>query len=157
MNKAFTLIEVALIIAVISILLSISTFNLLNFQDHATLDTTIETFISDVKQQQLKAMSGSTEGNQTTAPFGIFIENHRYTLFTGTTFNSSDPLNFTLSLNDTITITTTFSQNRFFFIKGSGEIQNFTQGSNTITFIHTPSNLQKTITINKYGVITSVQ
>ena len=156
MNKAFTLIEVALIVAVISILLSISTFNLLNFQDTATLDTTIETFISDLKQQQLKSMSGSTDGNPNANTYGIYLESHRYVLFSGASYNPSDVLNFPIAINDAIIITSTIPQNVLFFSKGSGEVQNFSADSNTITFRHSPSNLQTTITINRYGVITLI-
>lgn len=156
MNKAYTLIEVSVIVAVMAILLSISTFNLLNFQDRASVDTTVETFVSDIKTQQLKSMSGATEGNPTPSPYGIYMESGEYTLFTGATYTPADPLNFTVEITNTLEITTTFPQNTLIFTRGSGEIQGFTAGNNTITIRHGPSDIQKTITFNRYGTITGI-
>ena len=157
MKNGFTLIEMAITISVLAVLLSITTLNLLNFQDKNALSTTIETAISDIKQQQLKSMNGTTEGNPSPAPYGIYFETNRYTLFTGNIYSSTDPYNFTTTLDSTLRITTTFPQNLLVFTKGSGEVQGFTLPNNTITIEHTPSGLTKTITINQYGTITNIQ
>ncbi|CAN5209537.1 hypothetical protein BH09PAT2_BH09PAT2_05230 [soil metagenome] len=154
--KAFTLIEVSVVIAVMAILLSLSTFNLLNFQDNSAVDTTIETLVSDIKQQQLKSMNGATDGNANPAAYGIYLQTASYTLFTGATYVSTDPLNFAITLNNTLQITTTIPQSTLIFTKGSGEVQGFTVGQNTITVRHVPSNIAHTITINKYGTITNI-
>ncbi len=139
-----------------AILLSISTFNLLSFQDRTSVDTTVETLISDIKHQQLKSMTGATEGNPNPSTYGIYFQQNNYTLFTGATYTSTDPLNFSINVSETIQITTAFPQNRIIFGKGNGEIQGFTSGNNTITILHTPSNIQKVITLNKYGTIISI-
>ena len=90
-KKGFTLVELLIILAVITTLLGFVVVNLLGAQRRASIDTVVDTLVTDLKQQQFKSISGETSrGN---GLYGIHVGNNYYTLFQGTTFSSSDPSN----------------------------------------------------------------
>jgi len=150
-NKGFTFPELIVTIAILVTLLGFITVNLVNSQHRASLTGTVDTFISDMKNQQLKAMVGATEGRTNPDSYGIYFQTNSYTLFHGTTYSSSDPANFVITLDPLIQFTS--FPNTIVFFQRSGE----TGTVNTITVQDTGSSTnQKTITINRYGVITQV-
>lgn len=157
MNKAFTLIEVSIVVAIIAVLLSITTISLTTIQNHTYVDSAVETLVSDIKHQQLKTMSGSTEGGSDPEFYGVYFESDRYTLFKGATYNLNDPLNFTVTLNPSLEFTNNIlPDSLLLFHKGSGEIQNFSGTTNTITIRNNATDESQTIIFNRYGVITSI-
>jgi type II secretory pathway pseudopilin PulG len=151
-QKGYTAIEVALVMGLVLILISLSTTNLLKFQHTTQVSSTINSFIADYKEQQIKAMVGDTEGGGTTANYGVHFETTSYTLFR----NSYGTANFTINLPGDLQFSTTFPSSQIIFSKGSGSISGFISGDNTITLRNTADNSQKTITINQYGVVTGV-
>ncbi len=156
MKKGFTLVELMVVMGIIAILISYSVVNLTSIQHTTYLGTTIDTFISDLKQQQLKAMVGDTEGRGVNDYYGIRFGTTDYALFHGASYSvsSSNPV---IPLTSSIQFSNvTFPQSRIVFEKGSGEIVGFTVGSNTITLRNTVTSEVKTITINRYGVITQI-
>lgn len=156
MKKGFTLVELMVVMGMIAVLISYSVVNLTTIQHTTYLAATVDTFISDLKQQQLKAMVGDTEGRGVNDYYGISFGTNDYALFHGSSYSAS-------SSNPVIPLTSgmqfssvTFPQSRIVFDKGSGEVIGFTVGSNTITLRNTLTNETKTITINRYGVITQI-
>lgn len=157
MKKGFTLIEVSVVIAAIAILLSISTISLTTLQQHTYVETTLETLLSDIKHQQLKAMAGDTEGSGGADVYGIHFDTNQYVLFKGPTFDGTDPLNFAVAINDSLDFTNNlFPGGELVFEKGSGEVVGFDGSNNAITIFNTLKSESQTITVNRYGVITSV-
>jgi len=156
--KGFTLIEISIVMAITVVLLTLTTISLISFQQNAFVDTTVEQLISDIKYQQISAMNGAAEGESTAQKFGIHFETNSYTLFHGDSFDVSEPTNFTLSLESAMSFAdVSFPQDEIIFEKGSGEINGFTDGQNTIILQDSGNNNQVTITINKLGVITQIQ
>ena len=146
----FTAVEVILIMSLLAILLSLVSVNLFKFQHKSQLSSTIDTFLADYKEQQIKAMVGDTSGTATPSAYGIHLETTSYTEFR----NIYGTDNFILSLpSGTQFTSTTFSNSQVLFATGSGEVAT---GDNTITIKDTGDNTQKVITINKYGVVKSV-
>lgn len=157
MNKAFTLIETGIVIAVIAVLVSISTMALTTFQNHTYITNTVETIISDIKHQQLKAMSGSTESQTNISSYGIYFESNQYTLFQGNVYDANNQTNFIIPLNESLEFTNIrFPNGLLIFNKGSGEINGYSSSNNSISLYNSSTNENKTITINRYGVIISV-
>ncbi len=157
MNKAFTLIEMSIVVAVTAILVSITTISLTQLQQHSYLENAVQTLVSDMKHQQLKAMSGNTDGMATHDFNGIFFETDQYTLFRGSTYDPDDPLNFTIVLNPSVEFTNIlFPSSLLIFDKGSGEVLGFTENTNSVTLHNIPSGVTKTIVLNQYGVVTSI-
>jgi len=155
--KGFSLIEYLLVMAIFAILAGLITINLVNTHHRVSLDTSVNTLLADLHEQQLKAMTGDTEGRMTTDPYGIVFGTNSYTLFHGT-YSPSASDNFTVSLGQQIQFgTVTFPSSQIIFLKGSGEISGFSNGQNTITVEDTTDSNQKTITINRYGVVTGIK
>ena len=150
-QKGFTLIELIIVMAIFATLVGISTISLLNVKHKSTLNTVVNTFLADLKEQQIKAMVGDTEGSGVVYNYGIHFETSTYTLFHGT-YSSGGTGNFVVPLTDTVQFNSFSQGNSIIFAKGSGEAS----GMTTITLIDTVDNNQKTITVNQYGVVTGI-
>lgn len=149
-ESGFTVVELALVMAVFFILVGLATVNLFNFQHKSQLSATVASFLADYKEQQIKAMVGDTNGTTTPSAYGVHLETGSYTLFR----NNYGTDNFTISLpSGTQFSTTSFPSSQVIFAQGSGEVAT---GTNTITIKDTTDGNQKVITINKYGVVTGV-
>jgi prepilin-type N-terminal cleavage/methylation domain-containing protein len=156
-EKGFTLIETVVVMGVFAVLVGISTISFFSTQKKASLNTTLDSFVTDLKEQQLKSMIGDTEGRGVRDSYGIQFGTNSYTLFHGEVFNQADSANFTVNLGDGITIILNqFPNGQIRFASGSGEVVNFTQGSNAVTFRDTTGSEQRTVQVNRYGVITAI-
>ena len=142
---------------VITILLTFVYFNLFGSQQRVNLDITISILVNDLKNQQNKAISGSTDNRTSYDSYGIYFQSDKYILFHGPNLKLGDTSNFVINLNQG----TTFSQvnlpdSQVVFASSSGEIAYFNPSQNTVTISASGSNQQKTITFNRYGVVISV-
>src|SRR3990167_7972220 len=165
--NGFTLIEILLVMAIIAIITSYATINLLRPQISASLESTTTQISSDIKGQQLKSMAGDSEGAGTSQIYGVRFEADRYILFRGAYPSPSD---FTVNLEPSVLIVN--SPQEFSFAKRSGEtsagnvvIEHIQSGSFTTSFgkrsgetsagnvviEHIQSGDQKTLSINKFG------
>lgn len=155
-QKGLTLIELLVVIAVLAVLFGISTVSILNIRVVTTNSTTTSVIISDLKNQQVRAMTGDTEGRGTPDNYGIKILANSYVLFHGNSYNPSDTSNFSVPVSSGYQLSSTFPNNLIIFTSGSGELVNFVPNQNTITLIYISSGQSKTITLNKYGTVTSI-
>ena len=94
----FTLIELIIVLSIVAILLGFTTINLSRSQQSASLNAVEQILLSDLKQQQLKAMIGDTEGRATPDSYGIHFDSNKYVLFHGT-YLEGDPSNFVVNLD----------------------------------------------------------
>jgi len=137
------------VLSILTTLLGFVTINLSSSQQKTSLSTTVQTIISDMKAQQIKAMTSDTEGRPTPSSYGIHFDANQYVLFHGSAYLSTDPSNFVVplppNLECTIPTDVIFSQR-------SGEIG----ASTAITIENVTSSEQRTIQLNKYGVVTAV-
>ena len=150
-QAGFTLIEMLVVIGIIGTLVGLSTISLVKVQHNTTVTAAVDQLLSDMRTQQTKAMAGTEDTNGNANSYGVYIDstNNKYVLFQGTTYSAGASNNFSVSLTG-ITFSPTETID---FSQRSGEIGN----SYTITVINTNGSEQKTITMNKYGVVTSVQ
>jgi len=153
-NSGFTLLEVLVVIAVFSMLLGLLTINLINSEPKASLNLDTATVIADIRNQQLKAMTGNSYNNLPSA-YGVYLEADSYTLFAGNSFNSNDPGNAVFNLPENTSFENiTFPGSIIVFQKGNGEIS---AGGNSFRIRNSISGESKLVTFNKLGVVTSVQ
>lgn len=145
------MVEFLLTMGIFAILAGFATINLVNVQQRNSLNTTVDVFIADLKEQQLKAMVGDTEGSGIISNYGIRFSSSQYTLFR----NSYGTSNFVINLPAVMTVTSTFPSNEIVFLKGSGEISGY-GGTRTVTLTDTTNGQQKVLTFNRYGVVTSI-
>ena len=157
MKKGFTLIELLVVMGILAVLFTYGSINLLSLQNKTYLNSNLITLVSDIQRQQQKSMLGETFGGANTFNFGIYFEPSQYTLFQGTVFSPSDPTNLIIPLERNIQLSSiTFPSSLLVFTKGSGEVVGFVAGSNSVQLRDAMTGDQKTITFNKYGVITSI-
>lgn len=154
-TRGFTVVEMLLVMGIIAVLFAIVSISLSGMIPKANLNSSADTAIVDVRQQQLKAMYSETEGT-TPSEFGIHFENSTYTLFKGNTYAAADPTNTPNDLGAGIQFSTTFANSQVVFNRKSGEILNFVPGNNTVTINDTITNKQTVLTFNKYGVVESI-
>ena len=154
----FTFIELVLVMGIIAVLLGFTVFNLAGAQRSSSASTTLDTLVADIRSQQIKAMTGSTEGRSSTDSYGVHFGTNQYVLFHGTSYNPSDLSNFTVTLDPSVVFTAdTFPSGNVVFQNASGEVAGFTSSTDSICLQTVVGGNIQTITFNQYGVITSIK
>jgi prepilin-type N-terminal cleavage/methylation domain-containing protein len=146
-NSGFTVIELSVVMGIFLILLTLSFINLTPLPSRATVTSSTQNLIADLRATQTQAMSGDTKGGTVQSDYGVHFEGGSYWLFKGSVFNPSDITNFKVDLGD---VNVSFNTITFVFEKGSGEVA--TPGNIVIT--NSLTNEVTTININKYGAPT---
>lgn len=151
------MIEMLIVIFITTTLFGIVAFNLLRAQGSSSEQSNLDNLASDIRAQQAKAMTGSTEGRANSSNYGVYFLSDRYILFNGNAYNAAEPTNYTIELPDDIEIvSTTLPSNTLLFSVLSGEIVGYADISNSVIFRSLSTNEQTVITLNRYGVITGV-
>lgn len=155
MQKGFTFPELIVVMGLAAMLFGFVIINTAKVQRQASLDTTVSQFISDMKSQQIKTMTGINEAAPVGISQGIHIDANRYILFRGSTYDPNSASNLIINLDSNMQLSP--SQN-IVYSEGSGEISGFDSGFNpTIVLTNTIIGDKLTITLNRYGVVTGVQ
>lgn len=152
-QKGFTIPELLIVMGILAILFGFTTPNLLHFRQRAVINTTVDTLITDLKNQQTKAMVGDTEGSGIISDYGVYFETNKYTLFRGSSYDPLASSNFSIDLDPSQTFSSNVPDSSIIFSKGSGETD-LVSGSDTVTLTDSTNGDQKTIQINLYGAIT---
>jgi prepilin-type N-terminal cleavage/methylation domain-containing protein len=156
-HKGFVLIELIVVLALFGALLGMTSINLLGAKNTATLSATVDGVVSDLGSQQTKAMTSTTAGAGA-APYGVRFESNRYILFRGAQYNASDLSNSSVGLDARTTFSVINVPNAsVVFASRSGEIIGFNPSQASVTVYQQNSLASKTIHINQYGIVTSVQ
>lgn len=111
-----------------------------------------EILIGEIRQQQLKTISGDQDSTGVANQYGIYLEAQRYTLFEGSSYNPLASSNIVYDVGAPSQISTSFPNQTIVFAKGSGEIVGFTNGANSITVSDSLTSSSQTINFNSYGV-----
>lgn len=151
-QKAFTLPEIVIVLGVTSVLFGLISFNLIGAQRQTSLTGTVSTIVADIKQQQLKAMMGDTDKNDDATPHGIYFEEDQYTLFSGSTYDASDPSNFVVELPAGIIFSQiSFPDSTLVFSRMSGEVGNYSFSADSITVSSVQGSRARDLRVNRYG------
>lgn len=133
----FSLVELLVAMGLLGILLTVSSVNLVKTYRSPTQSGAIDVLLADIKAQQMKAMQ---EG----LSYGVFIGTNSYTLFKGSTYNSSDTSNFVVNLDSGYAF---INSETLVFAPITGELTPV-----SITLSDTQLNNNQTLKFNKYGV-----
>lgn len=151
-EKGFSLIELLLVIGIFTILSSFAFINLSRSQNKVSLDAAVDTIVSDLRAQQLRAMIGDSEGGASGSAYGVYFETDKYTLFKGTSYSAGAASNLVVNLDKGTTLTTiNLPSTSIIFAQRSGDVSGFVLAQNSVT-LQDPSGNQKVISVNKYGV-----
>lgn len=157
-QDGFSFVEIIVVMGILFTLIGIGSLALVSTRSNVSLNTTISTLVSDLKSQQIKSMVGDTEGRATNDAYGIYFEQDKYTLFHGLLYSPSDPSNFSVKLDEPARISSIqLPSSSIIFSLKSGDVVGFSPSQNSLTLQDSVTGEQKTIFINSYGVITSVE
>lgn len=156
-SKGFTNTELIVVMGLFAILVAVASVSLLSAQRSALVFSGLDPFLADVKQQQIKAMVGDSEGGSSASSYGIYFASDRYVLFQGTVYDSMDPDNFEVLLPENVVFSSiAFPSSQVVFSQLSGEIAGYVDGSNFVTLSSTQGPDSTTITFNAYGVFEQI-
>lgn len=151
-QRGFTLVELLIVLVILSVLLALTTVNLARPQTTSSLDGAVNTLVADIKSQQMLAMSGDQGSTTSQQPQGLYLQPSSYTLFAGSTYSAGDTNNFVINTGQGITLATTFPSTGLIFNKGTGDVNGFVNGSNTITLSF--NGTSKVVTVSRFGAVT---
>ena len=117
-QKAFTLIEIVISIAIISILLGISMTVFRALTDDQTIDRDVENVVSYILRARNQTITGENNAN-----YGVYFASSSITLFQGKEIGESSPSDLTFDLNNRTflsSINLTDGLTLIYFNKGSG-------------------------------------
>ena len=143
--------------AMIAMLVGLVSLNLFGLQQRSSLTQVVDTLISDLESQQTKAMTGVMTNGEIPYGYGIYFDTNRYILFSGASYNAGSPSNAAVTVNSPVSIVSvSFPGRTVLFASVSGELSGYVAGQDGVT-LQTTGGQMKTIQLNTYGVITSVQ
>lgn len=155
MKRAFTIIELTVILGMVATLMAITVINLLQAQQSANIESAMAQLVADIKTQQIRAMTGDTEGTGMVQSYGVYVTPTSYTLFRGVAYDAGEESNFTLNLETNLELETTFMGSQLVFAPGSGEVMDYASGADTITLTETSGPTSAELQFNRYGVVIS--
>lgn len=146
-NKAFTLLEMLLVFALIALFFGLGLLYTQSTTLRADLNTQADELAAYVRLSQSAAASG--KGNEA---HGLRLETDFYTLFLGTTYNELDTTNTVITLPPTVEIqnlSLNGGGSDLIFSPPYGETENY--GSFQLVSLNTGDAV--TLTVNTYGSI----
>lgn len=146
----FTFVEMTIVLSILITIIGLAALNLLQARQQASINTTIATLVSDLRAQQLKAMTGETQSTGVSDSYGVHFDQGQYVLFKGTTYATASATNQTIPLDNSLQFTTTSID--MIFTKPSGQLS----GSNSATLYDITAKAQKKVTLNSLGVVVSI-
>jgi len=156
-QNGFVLIELIVVIGMLAVLIGMITVSTLGSQRRAALTSTVDTLVADLRSQQTKAMTGVTSGSIIQAGYGVFFQSDRYILFQGASYSAAMTSNAPIVIDTRVKFSSIKLPNSsVVFASKSGEIVGFNSQLNSVTVTQSDSNFAKTLYLNRYGVITSV-
>jgi len=156
LQTGFTVIELILVIAILSLVFALISFNWVASLPKQNLNSAVEVLVADLKQQQLEAMVGIDSGGGGLMNHGIYFNTNEYITYEGSSYNVSNSSNIQFSLPQGITVSTSdITSDDLVFAHTSGEPT--TIGVNPqIIITNQANNIQKTIQLNQLGVVVSI-
>lgn len=150
-TQGFTLVELMVVMTMFAIITTLSFINISGLISHTSLDETVEQVISDVKRQQLRALSG--EQVQGSARYGVHFDTNSYTLFSGNSYVPGDSHNSVVTMPANVSFTSTLPSNTIFFSEKSGEVVSYDSNADRVTINSSASNQSQQLEFNVLGVI----
>ncbi len=149
-GAGFTILELFIVLAIVTAIAFGSVSIFVNFRNQQALDKDTEMIVEILQQARSQTLT-----SQNASQYGVHITASKITLFTGSTYSSSDPSNkdFPLTPSDTIlTITLSGGGSDVIFQRLSG----VTNQNGTVVLSSVAAGKTKTIKIYKTGLIESL-
>jgi len=153
-NAGFTFSELIVVMGIMLVIIGLATINLLGIQRKPSLASILVLLVTDLRAQQVKAMTGESGSGTTASSHGVYFANNYYVIFRGASYDQNNSGNFTVKLPANIQISqVTLPGKSAIFIPGSGELSAYEMSRNSLTITEIGSGETKTVEINPYGVV----
>ncbi|KKR39592.1 hypothetical protein A2210_03350 [Candidatus Woesebacteria bacterium RIFOXYA1_FULL_40_18] len=151
LNKGFTLTELIVVMGALGILFGVVNISLIGFYRRPVQRGANNVLVADARSQQLKAMTGDSNGGVNSS-YGIYFSQNSYTLFKGSSYIPDDPSNFVVNLSEGMSFTNnTFPAASVVFQKGNGEVVDWASGSSGVSIADSQTGIVTQVRINRYG------
>lgn len=155
--RGFTLPEFILSLGILTTLFTIIAISLSYADQRTASETKTVVITTDIKGQQISAITGEAGASGSLSDHGIYFEQNRYILFRGSTYTPSNTTNFAIDLASNLEFSNiSLPNSQIVFSKISGEVTNYNSANNYIVLRNTTNGETQTITINRLGAIVSV-
>jgi type II secretory pathway pseudopilin PulG len=156
-NTGFVLIELAVVFGILAVLIGMSTINIFGSRRKATVTASLDTLVADLRSQQTKAMTGTGDSGGLPPAYGVHFETNQYVLFRGASYSAALSSNAVIPLDSRVNFTNIlFSNGNVIFASRSGEYIGYELGHDAVSVRQIDSGDLKTIQINQYGIISSI-
>lgn len=147
-KKGFTLLEILIALAIVSLMLTVIFFSLSKFNSYQALDKSADLVVSVLEEARSRTLS-SVGASQ----YGVKLDEFEVTLFKGTTYAPADPDNMVTDLNTLVAI-------RDVVLAGSGTsvvFKRLTGSTDEVgtaqIYLKADPTIFRTITISSTGVV----
>lgn len=156
LRRGLTYAELIIVFGMIALLIGFITLRVVPSQRRTSLSEIVAVLVSDSRQQQLKAMLG-TSPSGTGSAYGIYFTPDSYVLFTGQTYDPVDPDNYAVDLDPGFTFyQVDFPGSVLVYSRGSGEIPGFINDTYNLVISDDQDGTTQTVTVNRYGAVTQI-
>ncbi|MES2436477.1 MAG: prepilin-type N-terminal cleavage/methylation domain-containing protein [Patescibacteria group bacterium] len=148
-KKGFSLIELIIVLAIISILTSIIITGLSSFNRKEALEKDTQVVVDMLRQARSQTLA-----SHNASQYGVYFATSSITLFTGTTYSAVSSSNNVYTFNPQVSISNiglTSSSTSIVFSRLSGEASH----TGTITLLSPATSSPKTVTIYATGLVES--
>lgn len=157
-TEGFTLAEIVVVGFLVTTMFLLATQTLFRGQRSATLTEVSSQLVRDLREAQIQAMQGVAPADGSIVDRSIRFESDRYIVFPGLVYDSGNAENRVVPLDSSMRFSViAVPGNTVTFIRGSGEVLSYTPDSDTVVLQDTSLNNSVTISVNKYGVVSTTR
>lgn len=153
-HLGFTLVELLVVGFFVTTLYLITTQSLFRGHRTTTLTEATSQLVRDLRETQMRAIEGKTTIAGGVVDHSIRFEVDRYIRYPGTVYDSGNPENQVVMLPSTMQLVSiSVVDGVVTFARSSGDVRNWTNGSDSVTLSDTGIGKNDVISINKHGVV----
>lgn len=157
-RSGYSIPELLVVMVIIGGLFFLGSDTLFAPQRKNTSETTINTLLAEISNQQNKSMSGDIGSGTVQNSYGLYFTSTSYTTFRGTVYTGGNSTNFTTTLHPDLRFSTIdLPSSQIIFATSSGSFQGYSASHNSVVLQDSVGSVTKTLRFNQYGVVESVQ
>lgn len=152
-QAGFTLVEVVIAGAIMSVMFLLSTQSLFGGIRSATLDQASAAVVREMNAQQAKAMQGLVTVTGAVVDYSIRFEQDRYIVYPGSVYDGENSLNQTVLLEPTMQFATiAVPDQTITYARGKGDVRGYLSGADYVVLSDLETGASVTISVNAAGV-----
>lgn len=152
-THGFTLVELLVTMTILGILFSLLVSNLTGVIPKAMVRSSTEVLLADIREQQMKAMTGYETHLGGSSAYGVRFEEDRYILFTGEEYQEDHQENYTIFLQSGLRFNPIdLLDSVLIFARNTGEVEGYREEGTSVTLTNDMTGEQSSLSFNTLGV-----